>query len=1024
MKTLRNLFTALLLLCSITASAHDFEVDGIYYDITDYTNNTVKVTFKGDSPYEYYDRYTGHVVIPESVTCNETTYSVTSIGDHAFRSCSRLASVTIPNSVTSIGDVVFAYCYGLTRVTIGNGVTSIGGNAFYDCSSLASVVIGNSVTSIGENAFKGCSALASVVIPNSVTSIEGAAFSGCSGLTSVEIPNGVTSIGNEAFYGAIKAVFDITAETPATLDGSNVFASSAALVVPDEAVGAYKAAWSNYAAQIAGKNDVCVTVDAEAKDGTSGIMEEIGLAKVGSVVKLTVKGSINSYDVILFRDKMPLLRELDLSETTVVASDHCFYDGNCTKDNDFGNYVFYGLSNLNFVKLPKDLVAIGDYAFSGCSSLRELEIPQTVSCIGNLALEGCGSLARVQMPDAMQVIGIAAFLRCSSLKSIVVPKGVKYLPGVWFDGTSSSDWALFGECHALESVILHDGLEGIGERSFWGCSNLKEIKLPPTVKTIDPFAFNGCLSLEEIRIPSSVQSIGNEAFNGCANLNKVYTYTVEPTAIKENTFCTFATATLYVPSFSFYNYYWDEDGWKRFLNLEEFDEPYEYFYVNNDYVLNDSTGYIKGSDGNAPDADINAGGGFIVEGEQGDEEEPNQNLGDVNVGCDVNGNSGSIIGDNNLHIDDLHIKINVTGGRWYFFAFPFDIWFDNISMENGSDYVFRYYDGEKRATSGSGGWKDINENHLKAARGYIFQCSANDVLVLNIKDVKFKKEDKYNELVAHVSENLKDASWNFVGNPYLSYYDMADMDYTAPVTVWDGEKYVAIRPGDDDYHFAPYEAFFVQKPEGQDEIAYDGEEQMTQKQSNSKAVKQSAARRARGVNPDRLLINLVLDNGTSNDRTRIVFNEQQSLAYETACDASKFETKGVAQLYTIGRDNVHYAINERPADNGVVMLGYTAPTAGFYTIEAQRMDAEVFVKDYKTGELHNLNDGAYSFSTDAGTFNERFEILLKGTAPGTTGIEDVNGENGNVKTVYDLQGRKMQDAGKGIYIIGGEKVVK
>jgi hypothetical protein len=261
---------------------------------------------------------------------------------------------------------------------------------------------------------------------------------------------------------------------------------------------------------------------------------------------------------------------------------------------------------------------------------------------------------------------------------------------------------------------------------------------------------------------------------------------------------------------------------------------------------------------------------------------------------------------------------------------------------------------------------------------------------------------------------------------------MADMHYTAPVTVWDGSKYVTIRPGDDDYHFAPYEAFFVQKPENQDNIPFDGEEQMTQNQSNKKKEKQAAARRARGIDPERQLINLVLGNGTSDDRTRIVFNERQSLAYETACDATKFSTAGVAQLYTIGSDKVHYAINERPADNGVVMLGYTAPVAGFYTIEAQRMDAVVYIKDYKTGTLHNLKDGAYSFGTDAGTFNERFEVLLKGTAPGTTGIDEVKGEptvdasqNGEVKgEIYDLQGRKMQNAGKGIYIINGEKVAK
>ena len=226
------------------------------------------------------------------------------------------------------------------------------------------------------------------------------------------------------------------------------------------------------------------------------------------------------------------------------------------------------------------------------------------------------------------------------------------------------------------------------------------------------------------------------------------------------------------------------------------------------------------------------------------------------------------------------------------------------------------------------------------------------------------------------------------------------------------------------YQAALYRDVFVQKPDEKESVGFNGDDQMTQNQSENKKEKQAAARRARGIDPERLLINIVLTNGTSDDRTRIVFNENQSLAYETACDATKFETAGIVQLYTIA-GNVHYAINERPADNGRVALGYTAPAPGFYTVEAQRMDAVVYIKDFKTGTLHNLADGAYSFSTDAGTFNERFEILLGGTAPGTTGVEEVKGEDGNVKgEIYDLQGRKMQDAGKGIYIIDGEKVVK
>ena len=126
---------------------------------------------------------------------------LTSIGNGAFRGCSGLTSVTIPNSVTSIEQSAFEGCSGLTSVTIPNSVTSIGGGAFYGCSGLTSVTIPNSVTSIRDQAFYGCRSLTSVTIPNSVTSIGRGAFYGCSGLTSVTIPNSVTSIGHGAFYG-------------------------------------------------------------------------------------------------------------------------------------------------------------------------------------------------------------------------------------------------------------------------------------------------------------------------------------------------------------------------------------------------------------------------------------------------------------------------------------------------------------------------------------------------------------------------------------------------------------------------------------------------------------------------------------------------------------------------------------------------------------------------------------------------------------------------------------------------------
>ena len=152
----KSFITALLLLCSTVASAYDFEVDGIYYNITDATAKTVAVTYKGEYYYQYPYRYIGAITIPSTVTYNGTTHSVTSIGGSAFEGCSGLTSITIPNSVTSIGGSAFEGCSGLTSITIPNSVTSIGYGAFEDCTGLTSITIPNSVTSIGENAFYYC----------------------------------------------------------------------------------------------------------------------------------------------------------------------------------------------------------------------------------------------------------------------------------------------------------------------------------------------------------------------------------------------------------------------------------------------------------------------------------------------------------------------------------------------------------------------------------------------------------------------------------------------------------------------------------------------------------------------------------------------------------------------------------------------------------------------------------------------------------------------------------------------------
>ena len=196
----------LALLLPALASAFDFQVDGICYNIN---GNEATVTSKGDYYNMYFVGYLGAVVIPPTVTYNGTTYPVTSIDEIAFYYCEGLTSVNIPSSVTKIGNFAFGNCPALTSIVVESGnprydsrnncnaiISTADNTLIYGCKN---TMIPNSVTKIGNFAFEGCHGLTSIVIPNSVTAIGNKAFYNCDGLTSINISNSVTAIGDNVF---------------------------------------------------------------------------------------------------------------------------------------------------------------------------------------------------------------------------------------------------------------------------------------------------------------------------------------------------------------------------------------------------------------------------------------------------------------------------------------------------------------------------------------------------------------------------------------------------------------------------------------------------------------------------------------------------------------------------------------------------------------------------------------------------------------------------------------------------------
>lgn len=940
-----------------------------------------------------------------------------------------MTSVTFPVTIDNIPARAFWNCENLSTIDLSH-CSVIGGGAFYNCVGLTAIKLLH-VKEMGYTtsqdvyhqnfkvgSFMNCNNLTSVDLGSSLKLGE-RAFYGCTSLKKITLPSTITNLGWECFDGT--TIVTSMATVPPVIDKSEKETSSIPMGefvlvnVPEASLDSYKSAnyWKDMAKRIfpiGTKFDYDVTT--EAQPSTSDLLDKVGKNNSNSVVSLKVKGSINSYDIMVIRNKMDNLHYLDLSDANIVENDYEYYTGCSTKNDTIGRNAFRDLSKLITVSLPNSVTVIQSGALSNCTKLKSVVLPEKLVSIqgdwNDGAFANNSSLTDVKF-KACENIENHTFASCNALNHITLPSDLKTI----------GQYA-FSRCYNLHSVDFPPLLERIGTYAFQNCA-LDSISLPGLTR-IDEYAFSGCSNLKEVKVPSTLESVGDKAFEGCSKLNDVFTYTILPVKINQNTFCTYETATLHVPAQSYNNYFWDTE-WSQFHAFEDFNEPYKYFYLNKEYIL---TSRIEG----CPNIDIRDNGGLIVKGNE------IQNAGDIHI----NG-SGTIIANGNVDASKFHIDIDVNSNKWYFFSFPFDIKRSDIVAPG--QFIFRKYDGATRASQGSGGWKDLDASDLWLHRGtgYIFQSAESGKLTLPVAKEKFGKleaENVQEDLGTYASSNEQNASWNFVGNPHTSYFDMDDLGYNAPITYWNGMSYEAVRPGDDNYVFKPFQAFFVQKPKDVNEMEFGAEFRLTQTDSQKRSSANKAKRLAKGVDFNRQMVNLTLSDGTHTDKTRVVFNEDKTQRYELDCDAAKFESStAVPQLYTLEANNVKFAINERPL--GSVNLGFEVQKAGDYTISAIRMDSPMLLKDNLTDAMVDLSTSDYHFTSEAGTFNGRFTLIPNKSTTGiadfvkNTGVSIIptegginfSGVEGKHVSIYSLNGFEIGSTqssgtinlGQGIYVV-------
>lgn len=579
MKHLKHLFTVLLLLCTSIANAHDFEVDGIYYYVTNFIDREVMVTYKGSSFSSYSNEYTGSVVIPRNVTYNGKNYLVESIDADAFRGCSNLTSVEIPSSVTSIGQY-----------------------AFYKCSSLTSIIIPYSVTYIGSGVFDLCENLKTVI-----------------NFSKLEFTKGAKDYGGVAYYA--ERVFNvyngfIDGDFICEYSGSTVLLSgylgyTTRLVLPVDYNGG-KYAIGNAFKDNTDITSVIVPYDIKLAGIVSNAFD--GCINLKTVINFSnykfTKGSINSGKIAYYADRLCNLPNGSIdgdfifgrsngvnslllylgNESDLVLPDNCNGETYGIGDEAFnkylnlnsviignnvtgiGNRAFNECANLSRVTIGNSVVNIADAAFKGCHNIANIEIPNSVTFVGDSVFSGCAGLVNVIIGDNVTTIGESAFNACSSIERLEFSNSITSIGNFAFNGctslkelsfedggaelslgyntynSSGSGKGLFYDCpletlflgrdlsydtgfkrgyspfykkSSLKSVTIGDRVTSIGESLFEGCNNLESAIIGNSVTHIGELAFAYCVNLGCVTIGDSVVSIGKYAFIRCENLASI-----------------------------------------------------------------------------------------------------------------------------------------------------------------------------------------------------------------------------------------------------------------------------------------------------------------------------------------------------------------------------------------------------------------------------------------------------------------------------------------------------------------------
>lgn len=527
---------------SAEAAGEDTGSSGAVGDITwSYADGTLNIAGGTIPDFERYGApWYAYALTMTNIVIEE---GVTAIGDYAFADLTAVSTLTMASTVVSIGDYAFYNCDSVSEFALPIGLTAIGSYSFAGCLSLGSVTLPEGVDSIPAHAFNYCENLKFVIIPSTVASIEERAFNNCMALTSVTIPSAVTAIGSYAFCNCT-ALTEVVFEGSAPAIESNAFYSVTASVTIPGGNGT----WEN--AQLDYGGSLTWGTDGAAGGVTGGVSGNVRWNLESGVMTLSGSGDMENYTygTSPWFGRSSSIKKLVVEEGVT----------------SIGDYAFYGCENLTEVTLPDGLKTIGARAFVYCYALNTITFaggaPDSIdsgafnsvaavvwypgddsSWTEDIMKNYAGTLTWLAKSDSVSTggsIGDGLSWTLDSAGTLVISGSgavAEYANNV-FDDIKTD----------ITTIILKEGVTGIGAEAFRAFTNLAKLTLPSTMKNIDTFAFFDCAALSLVIMPNNIETLGDRCFGSCSKLSSIVFKGDAPTEIHSTAF-NLITATVWYP---------------------------------------------------------------------------------------------------------------------------------------------------------------------------------------------------------------------------------------------------------------------------------------------------------------------------------------------------------------------------------------------------------------------------------------------------------------------------------------------